>query len=55
MPEAVYRVEYRNQLAEGPWQTLEAAVQFEAGWMRLVDPLPVADGERYYRVVLPNP
>jgi Tol biopolymer transport system component len=54
-PEAVVRVEYRDRLTEGSWQPLPATAQFESGWMRLIDPLPVAATERYYRIVLANP
>ena len=55
VPEAVVRVEYRDRLNEGSWQPLPATAQFESGWMRLIDPLPVAATERYYRIVLVNP
>lgn len=55
VPEMVGHVEYRDRLNEGSWQSLPATAQFEAGWMRLTDPLPVAATGRYYRVVLVHP
>jgi Tol biopolymer transport system component len=52
VPGRVYRVEFKDTLAAGPWTTLPGQLTVMAGTGSLVDSTSTAASQRYYRVSL---